>query len=100
MEITQETSPANDLKHGHIPVGTETVRLCHSFITRRGVLLRADSENTANVYVGNGPNIDTGGENGGMPLPPGTSLFIPIDDPSVLYVVSTDTDQDLAWMAV
>jgi len=100
MEITAETSPAADLKHGHTPVGTEAIPLCHSFITRRGVLVRADNANSANVFIGLGPNVSTNGENGGMPLPPGTSLFVPVDDPSALYLISTDTDLDVARMAV
>ena len=100
MEILSETSPAVDLKHGHIVVGVEAVPLSHSFTIRRGVLVRAANENTANIYIGLGPHVRTSGAEGGLPLTPGTSLHIPVDDPSALYVISTDTDQDLAWMAV
>jgi hypothetical protein len=37
---------------------------------------------------------------GGMPVVPGSSLFIPIDDPSELYIISTLADQDYAWLGV
>ena len=41
-----------------------------------------------------------GGATGGMPLPPGESMFLPVDDPTQIYLVSTDDNQDIAWITV
>jgi hypothetical protein len=34
-----------------------------------------------------------------MPIPQGAGLFIPVDDPSMIYILSTDEGQDVAWIA-
>lgn len=101
MEVTQETSPANNLAHGCKTVGTAAVSLCNRFKTNRGVLVRADDGNSAKVWIGGRavtPNTDEG--TGGLPLPAGQAIVIPIDDPSQLYVVSTSNGQHVAWMGV
>jgi hypothetical protein len=100
MELTKSSSSARDLRYGHVPVGTVAVPLADSFVTRQGVVLKADKANSAYVYVGGANCQANNGPDGGMPLSPNQSIFIPIDDPSALYVISTDTDQDIAWMAV
>jgi hypothetical protein len=100
MEITKETSRSGDLRYGHVAVGTATVRLCNSFTTLRGVLIKCDRANSASIYIGGSQVQANNGPIGGMPLTPGMSLVIPIDDPGTLYAISTDVDQDLAWMAV
>lgn len=106
MEITKETIEV--FGHGHAVVGTSPTKLVtYSVAALKGVLLRcpgsADpSGNTDPVWVGNGPNVTANSnvQNGGMPLLPGSAMFIPLDDPSKLWVISTAVDQDIAWMIV
>ncbi len=101
MEIIKETTDVKLLKYGHTAVGLSPVQLCNSFTTRRGILLQADRGNSWAVYIGIGPFVQANNsEAGGLPLQPGHSIVIPIDDPSALYVVSADTDQDVAWFGV
>jgi hypothetical protein len=101
MEVVKETSPSKGLQFGHTTVGLTAVKLCESFRANRGVLIRCPGSsdptpNTVCVWVG-GANVTT---NTGMPLPPGQAIVIPIDDPSVLFLISTAADQDVAWMGV
>lgn len=105
MDIVQESVP--NLNYGHRPCGVVRQRLCDPNIPcLKGVLLRTPSvldpiPNTACIWVGDArvlASSETGC--GGMPVPPGESLFIPIDNPNRLWVVSTVDGQDVAWMAI
>lgn len=106
MEVVKETSPSKGLQFGHTSVGVTAVKLCESFRANRGVLLRTPGSadptpNTVCVWVGPSPNVKADSSpQGGMPLPPGQAIVIPIDDPSQLYLISTSADQDVAWMGV
>lgn len=98
------------LKHGHAVAGTTRVQLAVeklSIPASKGVLVRCPGSNdpggsnTKEVWLG-GPNV-TADENlttGGMPVAPGEALFLPLEDPSLLFVVSTADDQDIAWMSL
>lgn len=106
MEITKET--VEQVAHGHTVVGTSPVQLSTLQLRPlKGVLLRCPGEsdpsgNSAPIWVGNSTKVsaDSDPGTGGMPILPGSSMFIPIDDVRKLYVVSTGVDQDIAWMLV
>lgn len=107
VEITKETVPA--LAHGHVTVGTSPVRVAARIDQKvfKGILIRApgasdDTPNTEVIYVGINSSVtaDYDSETGGMPLTPGTSLFVPVENPSTLWAISTSGGQDLAWMVV
>jgi hypothetical protein len=107
MLETKETSPSGDLRHGHIVVGTEAVALTNlDFKFVRGILLRTPGAsdlvpNTDVVYVGRrAVTADSNEGTGGMPLPPGSVIELPLEDPTQIYVVSGSEGQDLAWMGV
>jgi hypothetical protein len=107
MEITKETSPTTELRHGHIVVGTTRVRLSNSFKLARGVMIRAagggeldleDEGNTVAVWVG-GPAVTADyGPTGGVPIMPGSGMFLPVDDPSQLWLIAAADNQDISWM--
>lgn len=97
--ITPNSGPA----HGHTVVGTTASQLTALKLseTYKGVLIVADPNNIAVIFIGRkvvtaDNNVDTGG----IPLPAGTAIFIPIEDPTVLFVVSGSAAQDAAWMAI
>ena len=114
MEITRETSPAGDIKHGHTVVGKTAVPLTtidysggtYMPACYRGVIVRAagageDAPNTDIVYVGRSAvTADNDSDTGGVPILPGGSIFLPVDDPSKVYVVSQSDNQDVAWLGV
>ncbi len=109
MDVTKETSEVSGLQHGHTVAGYGSspagVKICERFPIFRGLLLfcpgtEDDVPNTATVFVG-GPSVTPDyGPKGGIPLVPGRSLVVPIDDPSQLYIVSDAPGQDVAWMGV
>lgn len=97
------------LVHGHKSVGTSVVPLYDfplTFPANKGVLLRCPgagdaTPNTVEVWVG-GPGVtgDSAEGSGGIPIAPGEALFIPIEEPALLYVVAGAASQDIAWMAI
>lgn len=106
FEIGKETSPG--FNHGHKTVGTTAVKLTTlAFSCDRGVLLRCPGSsdpvpNTDPIWVGSSAtvtaNINEG--TGGIPIPPGEALVIPVDSPDKVWVISTAASQDVAWMGV
>lgn len=107
MWEVRETSPAADVSHGHTVVGTTPVPLTPLSIKLfRGLLVRAPGAgdtvpNTDVVWIGRKAvtaNNDAG--TGGVPLPPGACIELPVDDPSHVYVVSQSAGQDVAWLGV
>ncbi len=100
-EITKSTTPARNLYHGQVTVSTTPVKLCEKFETNKGVLLRAPGRNdptpnTQPVWVG-GLHVTP---QSGMPIVPGAALVLPVDDPGQLYVISTTSDQLIAYMGI
>lgn len=106
MEVAKES--VVDLFTGHTVVGVSRVRVVTADFEGmlKGILIRAPGSgdptpNTASIWVGgNGVTADSSTNSGGMPLPPGESLFIPAERLNKLFVISTAADQDLAWMAM
>ena len=105
MEIGKES--VSNFLHGHKTVGVARTQLSAAkYEVHKGILLRVPGAgdavaNTYPVWVG-GRNVtaDSNESTGGIPLTPGESMFIPLDDITSLYVISTGADQDLAWMVV
>lgn len=67
----------------------------------RGVQLKASEANTGTICVGNA-DVTVGGAEGteGFPLAAGEGLFLPIDDPSKLYVVADEANQRVHWLVI
>ena len=82
MFLVQETSPTKSLKIGTATVQTSPAPLTNSSVfLNRGLLLRADGNNSDDILIG----LNSGNT---WPLSPGGSLDLPIDDASLLYVSS------------
>lgn len=86
-------------------MGTTRAQLtANSIRTYKGVLIRSPGSadptpNTGVIWIGGAAvTADSNSGTGGMPLTPGDSVFIPIDDPSKLYVISDTAAQDVAWL--
>ncbi len=107
QEIAKESvtgiSPNAGPAHGHTVVGTTAAQLAAANLSAvfKGVLVVADPDNVATVYIGRkGVTADNNVDTGGIPLPAGASIFIPIEDPTSLFVISGSAAQDVAWMAL
>lgn len=106
VEVTKDSSGIKDLGNGHLLVTQAAAPITNKSGLYRGILLRCPGSkdptpNTRPVWIGRKGVTANSGDTGGMPVVPGSSLFVPIDDPTQLYAV-TDTmvDQDLAWLGV
>ena len=101
-EVTKEVSRTEDLRYGRRTVGTSATTLAERITTDstgktfRGVLIKCDANNTSPVYVG-GVTVSAAD---GFPIQPGEFLELPVDDPSLIYVISDDSDQLIAWIGV
>lgn len=106
MEITKEST--REFRHGWQTVGVDRVQITPLQLTPyKGILLTCPGTqydevgNSKPVWVGSAKvtaNEDPG--TGGLPIVPGSSMFIPLDKPDDLYVVSSAADQKIAWMIV
>jgi len=104
---TKDTIEVKMLKHGHAVVGATAAKLTLlDFPCMKGVLLRAPGAddpvpNTAPIWIGSSAvTADSDPGTGGIPILPGESFSLPIDNPTDAWVVSTAADQDLAWLGV
>lgn len=106
MEITRET--VREFLHGWQTVGVDRIQITPlDLYALKGVLLSTPGSaypgggNTKPIWVGSEKvTADQNAGSGGQPLVPGAAMFIPIDKPDRLWVVSTDPDQKIAWMLV
>ena len=97
--ISKDSGPA----HGWTSVGTTIAQLMDKTfsVTYKGVLIVSDPDNTVTIFIGrNGVTSDKDAETGGIPLSPDRSIFIPIEDPTLLYVISGSASQLVAWMSM
>ena len=102
-ESVQGISDGIGPAHGHVVVGTSAAPMAAESVTvvKKGVLVVADPNNATTVYLGRKVvTANNAVETGGIPLPPGASLFVPIEDLTALFVISGSTAQDVAWMAL
>lgn len=106
-EIYKET--ARRFVHRHVTVGTSVVKLNNNtdFTPWKGILLRAPgafdpNPNIACIWIGGAAvTADSAQATGGMPIAPGESLHIPSDlIEGDIYLISTENDQDIAWLGI
>ncbi len=104
---TRDTVATKELHWGHTVVGVTAVRLTSlGFEFSKGLLLRAPgaddpTPNTNFIWVGgSGVTADSDTGTGGIPIPPGDSINLPVNDPTEVYVISDAAAQEIAWMGV
>jgi hypothetical protein len=96
-----------EVQNRNVVVGVAAAKLNpFGFSFMKGILLRTPgtsdpTPNTAPIWLGNAKvtaNMEI--ETGGFPLVPGSSIFIPAEFLKELYAISTQADQNLAWLGV
>jgi hypothetical protein len=104
---TRDTVETKELKWGHKVVGASAVQLTAlEFKFTKGLLIRAPgtgdtTPNTNPIWIGGkGVTANSNVGTGGVPLLPGESINLPVDDPTEVYVISDAATQDVAWMGV
>lgn len=89
--------------HGWVVVGTSPVQLTAKIFAEvyKGVLIVADPDNTNTIFLGRASvTSDKDPDTGGIPLPPGASITIPIEAPQLIYAISDAATQRVAWMTI
>ena len=66
----------------------------------RGILVKADAENTGIVYIGDGTSVTAGDTDAtdGFPLSAGESIFLEITLANQIYVIASATNQKLYFL--
>jgi len=84
--------------HGQTTVGTSAVQLTtESIECKKGVLIKADDDNTGNIYVGNSDSVTS---STGFKLKAGQGVTVEINDPSKIYLIADADNQKVYWIAV
>lgn len=96
------TIPSRNCIHGHGVIGVvESVIGANIINLRYGIILLADADNAANIWIGKvGVTADNNATTGGFPIVPGGNIMLPFSDLQNLYGISTDAAQNLAWIGV
>jgi hypothetical protein len=91
------------IQHGaRLSVGTTPIKLTEEYEELdRGLVIKADPDNTAPVYVGReGLSAGEVEELCGYPLFPGDTVTIEIEDASKIYVVAASGTQKVYWLGI
>jgi hypothetical protein len=95
------------VQNRNVAVGVTAVKVNpFGFQFIKGIQLYApgssdDTPNTATIWLGNiGVTANQAIETGGFPLVPGSSLFLPAEFITDLYVISGSASQILTWLGV
>lgn len=67
----------------------------------KGAQIKAAADNDGTVYVGKSDvTADSAAATDGYPLSPGEALFVPVDDPSKIYVIGSGAGQKVFFLVV
>ncbi len=84
--------------HGQITVGTSAQQITSSDIRlMRGLLIKADNDNSGNVYVGNSSSVTT---SNGFRLAAGEGIEVEIDNANKIYVIADASNQKIHVVGV
>ena len=82
-------------------IWTTAIQLSSSQKTTSGVYIKADSTNTAPVYIGNSTVTRwTADATDWFPINASEWVFIEIDNPSLIYVISSGTGQKVYFQFI
>ncbi|MHB1033226.1 MAG: hypothetical protein ACYC35_23935 [Pirellulales bacterium] len=83
-------------------IGTTAVPLvATSSRAAKGVQIKAAAANSGTVYVGQSDvTADAADATDGFPLAAGEALFLPVDDPSKVYLVASTAGQKVFFVVV
>jgi len=75
-----------------VTVGTSAIQVSSESIACKQVILKADNDNSGDIYVGKDSSVSSAN---GFRLMPGEAVTIPIDDLSKIWVIATTSGQKL-----
>ena len=68
-----------------------------SFSCNKGVTVTADMSNSGTIFVGNSTGVTS---TSGFPLEAGDAIFLPIDNPTKIYLIADASSQKALYVAV
>jgi len=103
MHIEKDVSPV--LWHGTTNLTTantpKQVITDTSIKPIKGVQLKAGLDNTSVIYIGNaGVGSTVTAESCGTPLDAGEALFLPAEDPTMIYAINVTANDVIHWLVV
>lgn len=83
-------------------IGTSAVQISStSVVASSGITIRSALANSATIYIGpSGVTANTAAATDGIPLNPGESISMPLNNLNLLYVIATATGQEIFWMVI
>lgn len=66
----------------------------------KGVLIKADDDNTGSIYIGHDNTVtaNAGASTSGTRLKAGQSLFVPVNNRNLLWLIGSAASQNFTWM--
>lgn len=82
--------------------GTAEPMTISSYPLRRGVVVKASSVNAGRVYVGDSVNVtqNTDANMDGFELSAGESIFLPLTNINLVYLVASQSGQKVFWWGI
>lgn len=99
-DVDVTSAVATDFEHGsNRDVDTAAEQLPNQ-AAKFGVTVKAARNNTANIYVGKSDvTADSTDATDGFELGPGESLFLPVNNANLIYVIGGAVNQKVFWVA-
>ena len=98
IDIDTAVTVGSSFTNGSATIGTSSAQMTSSsFSCNKGVTVTADMSNSGTIFVGNSTGVTT---STGFALEAGDALFLPIDNPTKVYVISDTASQKVLYVAV
>jgi len=103
MADIEKTAIRVPFRNGHTIIGTERVQITLLDDARRGIFLKSHNAGgppQSTIFIGTKIVTNLAGNSPGVPLLSGETLFIEITDPTQLWAISDQPDQNLFWFVM
>src|SRR5262245_55450725 len=93
---TQQAVPVQELKSRFIQIDQAAVALTVAGIKlTQGVTVKANSGNSGFFYVVHSAAVSS---TNGFELDGGQEIFLPVDDPSGIFIIGSADNQNISWI--
>ena len=97
-EIETANTVGSTFTNGSTTIGTSSAQMTStSFTCNKGVTITADMSNQGTIYVGNATGVTS---STGFPLEAGDAMFLPIANPTLVYIIADTASQKVLYIAI
>ena len=98
IDIDTAITVGSSFTNGSATIGTSSSQMTtSSFSCNKGVTVTADMSNSGTIFVGNSTGVTS---TSGFPLEAGDAIFLPIDNPTKIYLIADASSQKALYVAV